>query len=273
MSNSLSNTFVPAQYPFRLPDLQALVFWPGSAPATLIRIVIAGACLGAFAAPADAAPEPYSRVQLESSIASSPTAHTEIERLVEYAVTLDVPAETIEFGASEGIEAIRAFDLADASSDGASFLIQSETQTNGCEGDPPCPEPLSIANGYLTLADLSELYRPKGLLAPNAEFFVGVQAFEGRAQGEPSYVGFEALLAKPAALSSVDLLGTYLLATYSNQLGRDFVGGTSEIAGVSTVNITFNGDGSCSGSQIVNAGVLQRTDWPMLNSEALWRRR
>ncbi len=49
---------------------------------------------------AQAAPESYNRLYFESSIALSPSTHTEIERSEQHLVTLDVAVQEIEFGAS-----------------------------------------------------------------------------------------------------------------------------------------------------------------------------
>ena len=215
---------------------------------------------------AHAAPEPYTRIYVESSIAASPAAQTEIERSEQGAVSLDVTGQSIEFGASVGREAIRAFDLLDASSDGASFLTQLTDDANGCDGAPPCPEPVAINNGYLTLLGGSFLNRPKGLLSPGAELFVSVQGEEGRVQGQPSYTGFEAQVSKPAGLTAAQLDGNYQLVTYTTGVDRDIEGNSAEDTSVNRVNLTFNGDGTCAGGVVGNGVMRQETEWPVVDS-------
>lgn len=214
-----------------------------------------------------ATPEAYNRLYIESSISASPAAHTEIERTEQATLTLDVEAEQVEFGASEGLELIRAFDLLDASGDGATFLSQTIGAATNCEGSPPCPESVSIsATGYLTLPGGSPLNRPKGLLAPNAELFASVYAEEGRVQGQGSETGFEVIVAKPAALTLAQLSGNYQLVIYTSGLERDVVGNSSEDASAARVELDFNGDGTCAGGVVAGASLRQDTDWPLVNS-------
>lgn len=240
-----------------------------AAPATgTLLAVFCCLGLGVAASVASAAPAQYNRIFLESSIASSPTAHTEIESLEEGAATLDVTAETIEFGASQALEAIRAFDLADPGADGASLLAQTSSKSNSCDGAPPCPESLSIVNRYLTLADMTALYRPKALLAPANELAFATQAVGARAQGEASGVVFEALVAQPASLALADLMGTYRLAVYTHELERDVAGNTAEFGSISSIALTFNGDGTCSGNSFGGGEVEQASDWPVLDSRS-----
>ena len=243
------------------------LYWraPGVAAAFL--------CL-AMAQIAQAAPVNYNRVLFESSISVTPSTHLETELLETGQVVLDVVAQQVESGASATQAATRTLTLGDAAATGTSLASESTSAADDCEGAPPCPEILAIDNGFVTLPDTSQLFRPKGLLAPDAEFFVNVSGREGRAQGEDSELSIEALVSMPASLQLADLSGQYQLVMTTHHQQR-FIDGTLEERGsVRELSVVFSADGTCSGSDLGSANISQETFWPAADSrESVFARR
>ena len=231
------------------------------------RLVTASMVIGWLAVAgmnSHAEPVAYRSVSSGEDLTVMGSDHNDVEILGSFPTTIDLAAGDSSAGQVELVLNSRVLRLDDPSPGGFSVLNTSTTVAGPCSS-PPCSIPVST-QGRLVTTNPGAFGAARGVLAPNDEFIASVVAdgFEtaGLINGQ---VSANVLVRTPATLSVADLAGSYSLFAFSTILAVDF-DETSEMHVIDELEITFGGDGLCSGGSLGLIETLFVTEWPDLAS-------
>ena len=229
-----------------------------------LRHAVAAATV-ALGASAGAAPVDYNVIFTEFELLKLPSQHREVQFIGSEKITIDVDANSLQSGPFSEASMERSFEFNDPTGSGHTLTFSTDSGVSDCDddGETVCPESILVTSNYLTTVE--DYFRAKGLFSGANELLAdATYDFERLSPVQLTDAGISVLVREPASLALGDISGTYGLVVYGASTSRFTGGNGDETIAITRADLTFNGDGTCSGAATSFGEAWQQTLWPDL---------